>query len=154
MIEMASGSIKRILALRMKPGEDFLLGLKRFCEEQNIKNGCILTGMGSLHSARFFDPIPIPEKKVGYGYGDPITVEGPIELVSTTGLICNDGEEVLFHIHCCFSDRTGKAYGGHLIEGNKVLLTLDMVIAEFDGIHMGREFDKELEVPLFHPSQL
>ena len=41
-----------------------------------------------------------------------------------------------------------------MIEGNKVLLTVDMVIAEFEGINMGREMDPDLEVPIFHPTEI
>ena len=53
MIEMASGKIIRTVAFRMQPGEDLLLGIQKVCEEKNIKNGCILTGIGSLNGARF-----------------------------------------------------------------------------------------------------
>ena len=51
------------------------------------------------------------------------------------------------------SDKDGKAYGGHLVEGTKVLLTVDVVVAEIEGLVMGRKFDSELEVPLFAPRQ-
>ena len=51
------------------------------------------------------------------------------------------------------SDRYGNAHGGHLVEGTKVLLTVDVMLAEVDGLVMGRKFDNELEVPLFAPRQ-
>ena len=51
------------------------------------------------------------------------------------------------------TDRHGNAHGGHLVEGTKVLLTVDVVIAEIEGLVMGRKFDAELEVPLFAPRQ-
>ena len=51
------------------------------------------------------------------------------------------------------SDRYGSAHGGHLVEGTRVLLTVDVVIAEIGGLVMGRKFDEELEVPLFAPRQ-
>ena len=47
----------------------------------------------------------------------------------------------------------GNAHGGHLVEGTKVLLTVDVIIAEIGGLVMGRKFDDELEVPLFAPKQ-
>ena len=37
--------------------------------------------------------------------------------------------------------------------GTKVLLTVDVMLAEVDGLVMGRKFDNELEVPLFAPRQ-
>ena len=47
----------------------------------------------------------------------------------------------------------GNAHGGHLVEGTKVLLTVDVISAEIGGLVMGRKFDDELEVPLFAPKQ-
>ena len=51
-------------------------------------------------------------------------------------------------------DRHGNAHGGHLVEGTKVLLTLDAVIAEVEGIDMRRKYNDELGVPLLAPQQL
>ena len=57
------------------------------------------------------------------------------------------------HVHMRLDDRYGNAHGGHLVEGTKVLLTVDVMLAEVDGLVMGRKFDNELEVPLFAPRQ-
>lgn len=154
MISTALGGIKRVVALRMSPGEDVLLGLEKVCKENNIKDGFILTGIGSLANAKFFDPVELPDKKAGYGYSDPICMDGPIEILSLSGMICHDSDgTILLHVHYALSDKDGNAFGGHLIEGNKVLLTCDVLIAEVDGIEMGRAFDPDLEVPLFAPRQ-
>ena len=51
-------------------------------------------------------------------------------------------------------DRYGNAHGGHLVEGTKVLLTVDVIIAEIEGMVMGRQFDENLEVPIFAPRQV
>lgn len=155
MIRSAEGKIGRTVAFRLPPGEDVLEGLAKVCEKHNINNGVIVSAIGSLQGAKFFSPVPLPDKKAGYGYGDPMQLTGPIELVTADGMICVGLEgETLFHVHCAFSDQNGNAYGGHLIEGNEVLLTVDMVIAEVEGIHMGRAFDEDLEVPIFNPTQL
>lgn len=154
MITTALGNIKRVVAARMSPGEDLLLGLEKICKDNNIKDGFILTGIGSLANATFFDPVELPDKKAGYGYSEPINLEGPIELVGLAGMIChNDKGEILTHFHYSISDKDGKGYGGHIIEGNKVLLTLDVLIGEVDGIEMGRAYDNDLEVFLFAPKQ-
>jgi hypothetical protein len=39
------------------------------------------------------------------------------------------------------------------VEGTKVLLTTDVIIAEIEGLVMGRKFNEELGVPLFAPRQ-
>ena len=153
-IEMAQGTLKRVVALRLKPGTDVLLGLTEACKRAGINNGVILSGIGSLNGVKFCNPVELPEKKAGYGYGEILHLTGPIELTSASGIICHDDEGVTnLHVHINLSDRYGNAHGGHLVEGTKVLLTVDVVIAEIEGLVMGRKFDDELEVPLFAPRQ-
>ncbi len=57
------------------------------------------------------------------------------------------------HIHINLSDRDGNAYGGHLVEGTPVLLTVDAIIGDIQGVIMERKFDEDLGVPLFAPRQ-
>jgi len=94
------------------------------------------------------------DNSAGYGYGEVLHLTGPIELVSASGIICHDDEgNTNLHVHVSLSDRHGGGHGGHLVEGTKVLLTVDVVIAEIEGMVMGRKFDDELQVPLFAPRQ-
>ena len=142
-IEHAAGSIKRVVAFRLKPGMDVLKGIEEICKAENIKNGVILSGIGSLDGAAFCNPVPLKDKKAGYGYGEPTILYGPIELTAAAGMICHDDDgNLLLHVHMSMSDQHGTGHGGHLIEGTKVLLTTDMVIAELDGLVMGRRFDE------------
>ncbi|MFV0498013.1 MAG: PPC domain-containing DNA-binding protein [Candidatus Fimivivens sp.] len=153
-IEMAQGQMGRIVALRLKPGTDFLLGLQEACKRSGINNGVILSAIGSLDGVKFYNPVELPEKKAGYGYGEKLQLTGPIELTNASGIICHDDVgETNLHVHITLSDRYGNAHGGHLVEGTVVLLTVDVVVAEIEGIVMGRKFDDELEVPLFAPRQ-
>ena len=151
-MQHSTGKIGKILAFRLEPGEYVLEGIKKACEDANIKNGVIISGIGSLDGARYFNPIPINDKKSGYGYGEELILRGPIELVNVNGMICEDEDkQTLLHIHCGFSDQYGNAYGGHLIDGNKVLLTVDIVVGEIEGMIMGRRYDENLEVFVFNP---
>ena len=151
-MKLAEGRMGRMIAVRLAPGEDVLLGLEQACRDANIQHGAIVSCIGSLNGASFLNPVPLPHKKAGYGYSNPIQLHGPIELLQASGMIClGEQGETLLHVHCSFSDQEGKGYGGHLIEGNKVLLTVDAVIGELDGIHMGRRYDPELEVLIFNP---
>ncbi|MCD8350312.1 MAG: DNA-binding protein [Planctomycetaceae bacterium] len=152
-MQSASGTLQRVVAMRLAPGEDVLDGLKRACAEHGVKEGLILGGIGSLNGAAFMNPIPLPDKKAGYGYGEPLRLEGPIELVALSGQICLGADgETLFHVHASLSDQQGHGWGGHLIEGNKVLLTTDILVAEVGGIAMGRRYDEDLEVLIFNPT--
>lgn len=154
-IQMAEGTLGRVVVLRLKPGTDVLLGLQAACEQAGITNGVIVSAIGSLAEVRFCDPIEIAEKRARYGYGDPLQLEGPIELLSASGIICHDDSGATnLHVHVDLADQNGKAYGGHLVEGTRVLLTLDAVIGEIDGVDMRRKMDPELEVPLLSPQKL
>lgn len=151
-MQSASGKTGRVVAVRLSPGEDLLEGLSEACKKHDLNNGLILTGIGSLRSARFFNPVPLPDRKTGYGYGDPIVLAGPIELLSATGMICRGGKgETLFHVHVSLSDQNGGGWGGHLIEGNKVLITADFVLAEVEGLNMGRKYNEEVDLMIFDP---
>ena len=151
--EMAQGKLGRVVALRRKPGSDVLLGLEEACKRSGINNGVILSAIGSLDSPHFCDVVELPTK-AGYGYGEVLHLTGPIELTNASGIICHDDEgNTNLHVHMTLTDRHGNAHGGHLVEGTKVLLTVDVIIAEIEGVVMGRKFDEELEVPLFAPRQ-
>ena len=152
-MEMAQGKLGRVVALRLKPGTDVLLGLEEACKRSGINNGVILSAIGSLDSPHFCDVVEVPTK-AGYGYGEVLHLTGPIELTAGSGIICHDDQgNTNLHVHMSLSDRYGNAHGGHLVEGTKVLLTVDVIIAEIEGVVMGRKFDEELEVPLFAPRQ-
>ena len=154
IMEMAQGKLGRVVALRLRPGTDVLLGLEEACKRAGINNGVILSAIGSLDGVQFCNPVELPEKKAGYGYGETLHLTGPIELTSASGIICHDDAgNTNLHVHISLSDRHGNARGGHLVEGTKVLLTVDVILAEIEGLVMGRKFDQELEVPLFAPRQ-
>ncbi len=154
IMEMAQGKLGRVVALRLRPGTDVLLGLEEACKRAGINNGVSLSAIGSLDGVQFCNPVELPEKKAGYGYGETLHLTGPIELTSASGIICHDDAgNTNLHVHISLSDRHGNAHGGHLVEGTKVLLTVDVILAEIEGLVMGRKFDQELEVPLFAPRQ-
>ena len=153
ILEMAQGNLTRVIAVRLRPGTDVLAGLTEACRRANINNGVILSAIGSLDGVAC-NPVELPDKKAGYGYGEVLHLTGPIELTAGSGIICHDDQgNTNLHVHMSLSDRYGNAHGGHLVEGTKVLLTVDEVIAEIGGLVMGRKFDEELEVPLFAPKQ-
>lgn len=154
IMECAQGRLGRIITVRLRPGTDVLLGLTEACKRYDINNGVILSAIGSLNGVQFCNPVELPETKAGYGYGETLHLTGPIELTSAAGIICHDDAGVTnLHVHVDLTDRHGNAHGGHLVEGTKVLLTVDAVIAEVEGVIMGRKFNEELGVPLFAPVQ-
>lgn len=152
-VQSAEGTIKRVVVVRLRPGCDLLLGLQEAAERYGIKNGVILSGIGSLDGVSFCNVIAI-DKQPGYGYGKVDHFDGPIELTNATGIICHDPEgNINLHVHIGMSDRYGDGHGGHLAEGTKVLLTADFVLAEITGCQMNRKVDPDLKVPILTPEQ-
>ena len=152
-MEAAQGKLGRVITVRLKPGTDVLLGLTEACRKYGISNGVILSAIGSLDGAKYCDIVELPTK-AGCGYGEVLHLSGLIELISATGIVCHSEDgDVNLHIHMTMSDRYGIGYGGHLVEGTIVKMTVDAVIAEIEGVDMIRQWDEDLEVPLFAPKQ-
>ena len=112
----AMNSSFRVHTLRLHPGEDVVTELKKFIKDKKIEAGFIMSAVGSLthYTIRFANQ---EEGNQGMGH---------FEVVSLTGLLSTEGN----HLHVSVSDSTGKTIGGHLLEGNLVYTTLEVVIGE------------------------
>ena len=154
-MKYAAGEIERIHVLRLEPGEDVLLSIQKYCEESSLTSGVVVSGIGSLDGCTYFDPMEIPGKPGCYGYVTPIDLPSPIELTGLSGIICADSDNnPVLHIHASFADEKGNEYGGHLREGNHVLVTVELVLGEFRGIRMSRELDPAKGVPVLLPEEI
>ena len=116
----------RIVLIRIAPGEDILLGLRKAVETHRIKNGLILTGFGSCSSSHFHvvmtNELP-PEESYPRS-------EQPLDICSFNGFILDSK----VHCHIEFSDERN-GFGGHLEEGTKALTFANVAIGELeDGI--------------------
>ena len=150
----AEGRISRVIVARLLPGIDLLDGLQAICEKHGLRNGVVISAIGSLDGVRYCNVEALPDKKCGYGYGRVLALDEPIELTGAGGVICSDTDgSINLHVHISMSDKTGKAFGGHLVNGTKVLMTTDVVLGEIGGVNMLRKFDPEMEVYLMSPEQ-
>jgi hypothetical protein len=116
--------------LRIDSGEDILISLKQFIKDNDIKQGVVVMGYGTLSKISLHwvmhNQWP-PSNK----YDD---WEGGIEIMSINGMIA-DGEP---HVHITASDRNG-AYGGHLEEGCICYVLCEIGIVEVSGAKLTRE---------------
>lgn len=150
----AQGRLGRVVVIRLAPGDDLFDGMQAACERYGIRCGVVISAIGSLACVRYCDVEPLPDKKCGYGYGRVLALDETIELTGASGVICHDAEgHINLHVHICMSDKNGRAYGGHLVQGTRVLMTSDIVLGEIEGVDMLREYDPEMEVFLLHPQQ-
>ncbi|MDB5209036.1 MAG: DNA-binding protein [Flavisolibacter sp.] len=114
-------------AFRLKPGADLRKEIEAYIKTANIKAGWISTCAGSLtgYNIRFANQ-PEGSKNTGH-----------FEIVSLTGTLSINGS----HIHISISDSTGTTIGGHLLEGNIVYTTAEIIIQEDDDYIFTREKD-------------
>jgi predicted DNA-binding protein with PD1-like motif len=116
-----------IHAIRLKPGEDLKGAIEKLVKEKNIEAGWISTCVGSLtkYNLRFANQ------------QDGSIREGHFEIVSLTGTVSINGS----HLHLAVSDSTGATIGGHLLEGNIIYTTAELVISFTDKYEFTRAKD-------------
>ena len=116
--------VKRILMVRLNPGEDVLEGLTASMKAEGIRNATIVNGLGSTRSNHYHVVASneLPPKEA-FTKGDE-----PKDIVSMSGLVI-DGR---VHAHICLSDDK-KAEGGHLEPGTTVLTFAIITIADLGG---------------------
>ena len=110
----------------MDPGDDILKTIERVASEHNVKSGQI-TLIGAVARAKlgYFD------REAGK-YKD-FLIERDLEVVSGIGNISRlKDESVVVHAHLVVSDEDGRCWGGHLMEGCEVSVTIELVIFETD----------------------
>ena len=143
----------RVVMGRIFPRTDLIAGVKSICEEHGVKNGAIVSCIGSLNFARFVWATPDPLRKAGFKYGEPTVLAGPLEFVAaqgTIGTLSGKKDELSVHMHAVVTDDRGVTWSGHVLdEGNPVCLTIEIVILAFDGMEIVREPDAESGMTLF-----
>ncbi|MBS0586083.1 MAG: DNA-binding protein [Verrucomicrobia bacterium] len=116
---------------RLKPGQDFIEELTRWAKEKEIKAGAILSVVGSFTHIHL--------RYADESIGD--VIEGPFEIVSIVGTF-NDTSR---HLHMSVSNAKGETFGGHMLSGNLIYTTAEVVVAELEDLTFSREMDEKSE---------
>ncbi len=145
---IGSGTIGRIVMARIPIGADLLDAIHEVIRREKIQKGLILMGIGALQKAVFRNLKVFPQEY-------PVTpkdrlyfeVQRPLELLSLTGYVVPrvNGEP---HVHAHFSASTVTGdtlatYGGHLDRGTITFVKAAVVIAELEGMAMGKKWVEE-----------
>ncbi len=133
MIVGSGGGIGRTVVARFVVGEDLLESLTQLCRDEDIRNGIILTGFGSVSRAvaSGADTDQFPPKKF---YA--IDRSEGIEVLAISGIIAD------YHVHAHVSYCTkSDSFGGHLEMGNIVFSLAEVAIAEVEGFKLRRMRD-------------
>ncbi|MGZ5278423.1 MAG: PPC domain-containing DNA-binding protein [Pseudobdellovibrionaceae bacterium] len=114
-------------SFRLKPDQDLKVELQKFAKENGLKAAAIVSGVGSLKTL-----------KLRLANGKDVRVfEGCHEIVSMAGTLWETG----MHVHLSASDTDGKTIGGHLVEGNFIFTTCELVLIEQPGLEFTRQED-------------
>jgi uncharacterized protein len=122
-----SANVKRIVMVRLSPGEDILASLEQAVEAEGIRSGVILNGLGSVQSFRYH---VVADRNLPPLEAVPAARE-PRDVVAFSGLIINGR----VHAHITLSD-SRKAEGGHLESGTQVLTFSIVAIADLGDVDM------------------
>lgn len=110
--------------LKLKPGQDLLIELDKYCKKYNIEAGYIGTGVGSLSRVSF---------RKGYER-TTLTLDGAFEMVSLSGTLSQGG----MHIHMAISDEQFNVIGGHAKVGCIIRSTAEIVIIQLNDHQLRR----------------
>ena len=124
MVQSIATNVKRVIIARMEKGEDILKTIEVVASNHGVKTGQ-LTLIGAIEGAHlgYFNTHSLE-------YVD-FTVEEDLEVVSCMGDITTlDDGSLVVHAHLIAADEKGTCYGGHLLQGCKVSVTIELVIFE------------------------
>jgi len=118
-----SADIKRVVMVRLNPGEEILDKLQEAVKQEKIQSGIIMNGLGSVQRYKYH---VVADQNLPPLEAFPAADE-PRDILAFSGIIINGR----VHAHITLSD-SRKAEGGHLEPGTKVLTFTMVFIAEMD----------------------
>ena len=132
-----------IHVFRLLPHQDLKKSILEFAKANNIKAASVVTCVGSLEQTnlRFANQKEGMERK---GYHEILSLSGTLSDTSV-------------HLHLTVANSEGTTTGGHLLDGNLIYTTAELVIMELTDIEFVREIDPtyghhELKIKKITPS--
>ena len=132
-----------VVIINIEPGEMLLETIRAALQKHNIKNGIVVSGIGTLKTCHlhYVSTTDFPPSNVFF------TIEKPLELSSISGIIA-DGEP---HLHVVVSYADEAASTGHLEDNSQVLYLAEVAILVFNDLQMTRHLDKQRHIRLLGP---
>jgi predicted DNA-binding protein with PD1-like motif len=126
----------------MDPGEDVLETIESVAKKHGVKSGQLsLIGAVSKAKLGYF-------QRKAAEYRD-FTVDEDVEVVSCIGDISTHDGKLVIHAHMIVADEAGKCWGGHLMAGCEVSVTIELVLIETE-IELVRQRDDLTGLNLLH----
>lgn len=134
----------QVIVVAMAPGEMLLECIQDAVKEQDIRNGAVVSGIGTLKTCAMhcITHTGFPPKDKMY------TLEKPLELLSVNGIIA-DYEP---HLHIVVSCGENEVYAGHLEPNSEVCYLAEIAILKFNDLALKRHFDEQRGLNLLGPA--
>lgn len=113
--------------LRLSPGEDLRAALEAAARRLAPQGAFVLSGIGSLSD---------PRLRLA-GAETALTLSGPFELLTLAGTLTAQGA----HLHMTVADAQGRVWGGHVLPGNRVRTTAELLLMAPAGWQLTRAPD-------------
>jgi predicted DNA-binding protein with PD1-like motif len=114
----------KVHVFRVKPAQELLSEITRYCREHGITSGIVVGIIGSVERARLNYLMELPGKYESVEY------TGPLEIVCAQGSVALKDQDLIIHIHIQLSTQDITP-GGHLAEAT-VFSTAEVVIGELE----------------------
>lgn len=140
---MSHAGPMELVVLGIPPGEMLLEAIQQGIEEQDVRNGVVISGIGTLknfhmHYITHTDFPPADEF---------VDIERPLELLSVSGVIA-DGQP---HLHVVVSCGRDEVYAGHLEPNSEVAYLAEIAILKCNDLAMARHLDEQRKLKLLGP---
>jgi hypothetical protein len=137
---ISTSSIDEVVVIGIQPGELLLESIRDALAEKDIRNGCVISGVGTLKrcTMHYIQHTDFPPADVFY------TLEKPLEVLSVNGVIA-DGEP---HLHIVVSCGENEVYAGHLEDNCEVAYLAEIAILKTNACAMERPVNETYNVKL------
>ncbi len=122
-----------LLPLRLRPGDDLRRALEATALPAGASGAFVASGMGSL----------VGLKLRLAGASLTTSFDGDFELLTLAGSLTPGGS----HLHVSAADAQGAVFGGHLVNGNIVRTTAEILLVPVFAWQMSREMDPATGFP-------
>ena len=117
----------KLMPLRLPPGADLRAAIEAAMSQRGSSASFVLSGIGSLTDTKL---------RLA-GAQEITTIIGSAEIVSISGSVSPDGA----HLHMAVADAQGVVLGGHVVYGNTVRTTAEVLLGLLPAWEFARELD-------------
>ncbi|EEW05970.1 DNA-binding protein [Vibrio mimicus] len=117
----------KLIAVRLTQGDDLKQRIVQLVQKHEIHAGSIASCVGCLSqlNIRLADSV------------STLQLAEPFEILSLSGTLTNEH----CHLHIAVADAQGQVWGGHLLDGNLINTTAELMIHHYPQHHFTRQYD-------------